>query len=103
MRLQSYITRIPIQNGIHLWLGSDFNLADIDWGNECIKSYPAHSAQCQRLLNIAKDSFSEQVVTEPTRITETSFNILDLFFTNKKTIVNQVHIVPGIADHEAVF
>ena len=54
-------------------------------------------------LNIAKASFLEQVVTEPTRVTETSSNILELFFTNNETLVNQVHIVPGIADHEAVF
>ena len=103
MRLQSYITRIPIHNDVHLWLGGDFNLADIDWGNECVKPYPAHGAQCQQLLNIAKDSFLEQVVTEPTRVTETSSNILDLFFTNNETLVNQVHIVLGIADHEPVF
>ena len=93
MRLQSYITRIPIHNGVHLWLGGDFNLADIDWGNECVKPYPAHGAQCQQLLNIAKDSFLEQVETEPTRVTETSSNILDLFFSNNETLVNQVHIV----------
>ena len=62
-----------------------------------------HGAQCQQLLNIAKDSFLEQVVTEPTRVTERSSNILDLFFTNNETLVIPVHIVPGIADHEGVF
>ena len=67
MRVQSYITRIPIHNGVHLWLGGDLNLADINWGNECVKPYPAHGAQCQQLLSIAKDSFLEQVVTEPTK------------------------------------
>ena len=31
--LQSYLSRIkiPTHNGAHLWLGGDFNLADIDW------------------------------------------------------------------------
>ena len=103
MRLQSYITRIPIHNGVHLWPGGDFNLANIDWGNECVKPYPAHGAQCQQLLNIAKYSFLKQVVIEPTRVTETSSNIFDLFFTNVETLVNQDNIVPGIADHKAVF
>ena len=103
MRLQSYITRIQIHNGVRLWLSGDFNSANIDWGNECVKPYPAHGAQCQQLLNIAKKSFLEQVVTEPTRVTETSSNIFDLFFTNNETLVNQDHIVPGIADHKAVF
>ena len=29
-QLQKYLSRIPTQNGAHLWLGGDFNLADID-------------------------------------------------------------------------
>ena len=48
------------------------------------------------------DTFLEQVVTEPTRVTESSSNILYLFFTNNETLVNQVHVIPGIGDHEAV-
>ena len=39
---------------------------------------------------------------EPTRITETQSNTLDLFFTNNNTLVNQVRVIPGISDHEAV-
>ena len=62
-----------------------------------------HGAQCHQLLTITKDTFLEQVVTEPTRVTESSSNILDLFFTNNETLVNQVHVIPGIGDHEAVF
>ena len=58
---------------------------------------------CHQLLTITKDTFLEQVVTEPTRVTESSSNILDLFFTNNETLVNQVHVIPGIGDHEAVF
>jgi hypothetical protein len=41
-------------------------------------------------------------VLEPTRITETQSNTLDLFFTNNNTLVNQVRVIPGISDHEAV-
>ena len=43
------------------------------------------------------------MVTEPTWITESSSSILDLFFTNNDTLVNQVRVLPGILDHEAVF
>lgn len=35
--LETCLTRIP--RGAHLWLGGDFNLADIDWVNEC----PGHT------------------------------------------------------------
>ena len=62
-----------------------------------------HGAQCHEFLSIVKDNFLDQVVTEPTRITETSSTTLDLFFTNITTLVNQVHVIPGISDHEAVF
>ena len=47
--------------------------------------------------------YLDQVVTEPTRITETSSNTLDLFFTSNQTLVNKVEVIPGISDHEAVF
>ena len=40
----------------------------------------------------------EQVVDKPTRME----NILDLFFTNRPSLVNQVQIKPGISDHEMV-
>ena len=78
-------------------------MPDIDWKNEVVKMYPTHGVQCQQLLTTAKDHFLEQVVTEPTRTTETTSSVLDLFFTNNNTLVNQVHVIPGIADHDAVF
>ena len=47
--------------------------------------------------------FLQQMVTEPTRITDNTENILDLFFTNSDSLVNQVKAIPGIGDHETVF
>jgi hypothetical protein len=41
--LESYLARIPIHNGAHLWLCGDFNLPDIDWTNENIKTKSSHS------------------------------------------------------------
>ena len=101
--LQKYIARIPTHNGAHLWIGGDFNLADIDWNDECVKPYPSHGPQCQQLLTISRDAFLTQMVAEPTRITETSANTLELFFTSNDTLVNQTRVIPGISDHEAVF
>ena len=65
--------------------------------------YPSHGAQYQQLLTIAKDAFLNQMMDEPTRITETKSNILDLFLTNNDTLVNQTRDIPGISNHEAVF
>ena len=67
---------VPTSNGAHLWLGGDFNLGDIDWKNECTTTYPTHGAQCRQLLTASKDAFLTQMVTEPTRITESSSSIL---------------------------
>ena len=35
----------------------------------------------------------DQLILEPTRLRETQANILDLFFTNNETLVNQVKIL----------
>ena len=43
------------------------------------------------------------MVIEPTRITEDTENVLDLFFSNNSSLVNRVEVIPGISDHETVF
>ncbi len=93
--LQTYLANI--------WLGGHFNLSGNDWQNENIKHNSQHTAECHQLLDISKTAFLDQLVLEPTRITETQSNTLDLFFTNNNTLVNQLRVIPGISDHEAVF
>ena len=80
-----------VHNGSHIWLG-------IDWQNENIKHNSLHTAGYHQLLDITKNDHLAQLVLEPTRITET----LDLFLTSNNTLVNQVRVIPGISDHEAV-
>ena len=100
-QLQSSLSRIPI--GAHIWLGGDFNLGDIDWENDCVKPYASKSGLCHQLLNISKDNYLDQLVIEPTRITEDTENTLALFFSNNQTLVNRVQVIPGISDHETVY
>ena len=100
--LQTYLTNILAHKGAHIWLGGYFNLSGIDWHNENIKHNSQHTVECHQLLDISKNAFLYQLVLEPTRITETQSNTLDLFFTNNNTLVNQVRVIPGISDHEAV-
>ena len=50
-----------------------------------------------------KDMYHDQVVTEPTRITETSSSTFDLFFISNQTLVNKGEVIPALSDHEAVF
>ena len=101
--LESYLSRIPTHNGAHLWLGGDFNLPGIDWPNETVKTKATNRSECSQLLEISKNLLLDQIVLDPTRITETQANTLDLFFTNNETLVNQARIIPGISDHETVF
>jgi exonuclease III len=82
-KLYSFITRIPTANGAHLWIGGDFNLGDINWEKETVNEYATNGTQCNQLLTITKDTFLDQVVQEPTRVTETTANVLDLFFTKE--------------------
>ncbi|CAG2216016.1 unnamed protein product [Mytilus edulis] len=99
--LHTSLSGIP--EGAHVWLGGDFNLGDINWEDESVKQYAAKSGPSHQLLNISKDPFLNQVVVEPTRTTDTCENILDLFFTNNSSLVNKVHVIPGISDHETVY
>ena len=99
--LSSCLSRIP--RGAHLWLGGDFNLGDIDWEDECPVPKAVNATQCSQLLSVVKDAFLEQMVSSPTRIIEYSSNLLDLFLTNNRTLVNKCEVIPGIGDHEAVY
>ncbi|XP_052788794.1 uncharacterized protein LOC128223557 [Mya arenaria] len=92
--LANTLSRIP--SNAHLWLGGDFNLADINWKHECPTAYVSNAKQCQQLIDITKDAYLEQVVDSPTRITAYSSNILDLFFTNNKSLINKCEILPVI-------
>ena len=55
------------------------------------------------MLTLAKDFYLDQMITEPTRITETTANTLELFYTSNPTLINKVETIPGTSDHEAVF
>ncbi|KAH3819928.1 hypothetical protein DPMN_121672 [Dreissena polymorpha] len=47
------------------WLGGDFNLADIDWENECQKPQASNMKQCQQLLDIAKTLSLSRLLINP--------------------------------------
>jgi hypothetical protein len=78
--LQTYLAKIVAHKGAHIFVGVYFNLSGIDCQNENIKHNSQHTAECHQLLDISKNDFLDQLVLEPTRITETQSNTLDLFF-----------------------
>ena len=81
-----------------IWIAGDLNLPDINWNNCAVEgtSYPVS------LSNIFLDFISTygmtQTVNFPTRIN----NILDIFCTNRPSLLNQCYPIPGIGDHDAV-
>ena len=99
--LQTCLARISV--GAHAWIGGDFNLGDINWEAESVKPSANKSGLCNQLLTLAKDNYLEQMVIEPTRITEDTENVLDLFFSNNSSLVNRVEVIPGLSDHEIVY
>ena len=43
-----------------------------------------------------------EITCEPTRSTEDTQNVLDLFFTSNQSLVNRVETIPGMGDYDAV-
>lgn len=82
-----------------IWIAGDMNLPDIDWNTSTItsNSNPVHINQL--LLDTVYDTGSEQMVTFPTR----GKNTLDLFITNRPSLVEKIKPAPGVSDHDIVF
>ena len=56
-----------------------------------------------KIGKIIRNAKLNQIITKPTRITENSRTLLDLFITNKPDMVNYSDVVPGlVADHEQI-
>jgi len=81
-----------------IWLAGDINLPDIDWTTCSIKgnNYPHRISQL--FLDMVHDTSSEQVVNFPTR----GANTLDLFVTNRPSLVERCKVLPGVSDHDIV-
>ena len=83
-----------------IWIGGDFNLPDIDWTSDSIagNNYPIKINEC--ILETINETALSQIVDFPTR----GENTLDIFMTNRPSLVNRCEAVPGISDHDtAVF
>ena len=82
-----------------LWIGGDINLPDINWLNSSVSGH-SHSLRLNHIfLDFLLDNALTQMVSTPTRGT----NILDIFITDRPSLVESCDTVDGIGDHEAVF
>jgi hypothetical protein len=84
-----------------VWLGGDLNLSDISWNSDSvtIAGHQNPVSLNNKFLELVQDNHLEQVVTFPTR----HENTLDLFLTNRPSLVNICEPLPGLGDHEIVY
>ena len=81
-----------------IWIAGDINLSNIDWLTASISNnaYPAYL--CDPFLNFLHEYGFTQTVNFPTR----GNNTLDIFVTNRPSLISSCKPVSGISDHEAV-
>ena len=81
-----------------VWIAGDINLPDIVWSNHSVNSniYPLNINNS--FLDFLDTNGLCQVVSSPTRGT----NVLDIFLTNRPSLIETCNVVDGISDHEAV-
>ena len=82
-------------------LTGDFNLPSLKWVNG-YNVTSENSELTQYFMSVIDNNFLYQHVSQPTRITDKTCNILDLLFTSHPSDVSKVNIIPGISDHEAI-
>ena len=79
-------------------LGGDFNVGDINWDSLTVSNNSNNKALCLKTLEIMAHFHLEQMQRQPTRLN----NTLDLWLTNKPSLVKQCNSIPGISDHDIV-
>ena len=101
-QLDASLSRITHTTNGYVWLGGDFNARFVNWTSlEVSPAAGSERPQNQKLIDVSLDHNLEQVVDKPTR----EDKILDLLFTNNKSSLQKIEILPGIgkSDHEIVF
>ena len=82
-----------------LWLGGDLNLPDIDWTTATTEGNQVKLSINERFINMMQNCGLEQKVNFNTR----KENILDLFLTNRPSLVTRCTPLPGLGDHDIVY
>lgn len=96
--LSQISTRFP---DAPILLVGDFNFPNISWSGTCPLINPT-SAESKRFVDICADFSLLQVVTSPTRVTDTTSSLLDLVLTSSSDIISQVTHSPGLSDHDVL-
>ena len=81
-----------------IWISGDLNLPDIDWKTESIEGHQNSNAINSAFLSAFQELGLAQIVDFPTRL----HNTLDLFLTNRPSMISKCTPLPGVSDHEMI-
>ena len=95
---QAIVDLCDMHPGSPVWIGSDFNLPDINWEHEEIVSYQYLKSINETFLQTIARTGLNQLVDFPTRLD----NTLDLVITNRPSLSVRCEALPGLSDHEVV-
>lgn len=84
-----------------IFLLGDFNMPKIIWSG-AFPSTLDSSPDSIGFINLCTDFNFSQLITQPTRITTTSANILDLVLTTLPELVHSLAFLPGLSDHSFI-
>ena len=79
-------------------VAGDFNARDIDWDNLTPTQECRKKGLCDKLISILGEGQLHQMQRENTR----GDAILDLFCTNKPSLVKSICTIPGLSDHDGI-
>ena len=81
-----------------LLLGGDFNVPYINWETFTISSECNSRKMYDKHLDVIDENEMQQLQYQPTHCG----SVLDLFFSNKRSLIKDITVIPGISDHDAV-
>eukprot|EP00057_Strongylocentrotus_purpuratus_P029222 XP_011683696.1 PREDICTED: RNA-directed DNA polymerase from mobile element jockey-like [Strongylocentrotus purpuratus] len=81
-----------------VWVSGDFNLPDINWKTAAVDGHQYTAALNNCFISTFNDVGLSQTVDFPTRGNRT----LDLFLTNRPTLISKCVPLPGVGDHDMI-
>ena len=81
-----------------IWIAGDIKLPDINWQDNCVEGHQYSLNANNTFLEFLNNIGLSQIVGFPTR----GLNTLDIFMTNRPSLIESCEAIEGISDHEAV-
>ena len=83
-----------------IWIGGDLNLKDVDWIN--FKAKTGKRQYSEEFYNLFLDKLQDMGLSQVNETPTRENNILDIFLTNRPSLVSRCTTIPPISDHDIV-